>query len=117
MIELRYATAADVLALTGPLPMSCRGVVAVEDGAVIGLAGLYVDQVSARQVLFMEIKPKLRRHPRVLLKGWRIILRWMLESGLPTHATCDDRIEKAQRFLEHLGFRRIQQGVFAWQKP
>ena len=113
MIAIVPGTAEHVRMMGNELPRSARVLAAVDGERVLGIAGLYPD--GCRRVAFMHITDELRRHPRVLVRAGRQFIGWMKASASPVHALCDEEITSAARYLEHLGFRRLYKGVFAWQ--
>ena len=115
MIRIVPATAEMVRVYRGEdMPRSARVLAAVDDDRVLGIGGIYPD--TARQVAFMDISDELRAHPRVLIRASRLVMQWVRDAKMPTHALCDEEIKRAAEFLEYLGFRRLYRGVFAWQK-
>lgn len=97
------------------LAHSMRALAAVRGEEVLGVVGVYPEH--GRQVIFMDVKDELRSHPMAFARGSKVVMRWLRESRMPTHAMCDETIEAAERFLERLGFRRIHKQLFEWQPP
>lgn len=113
MIEIKTATPELIRQYYGhDLPHSMRSLVAVRDEEVIGVIGLYPE--NGQQVVFMDLNDELRKHPRALIKGGAIFMRWVRAAKMPTCARCDDTIPAAKRFLEHFGFKHLNNGVFVW---
>ena len=113
MIEVKHATSAMIRAFYGSdRPYSMKALAAVDGDEVLGVIGIYPQ--NGQQVVFMDLKDELRKHPRVLIKGGAIFMRWVREAKMPTCARCDDAIPAARRFLEHFGFRHLNKGVFVW---
>lgn len=113
MIEVKPATSELIKAFYGhEFPRSMKSLVAVRDDEVLGVIGVYPE--NGQQVVFMDLKDELRRHPRVLIQGSKTFMRWVRETKMPTCARCDDTIPAAKRFLEHFGFRHLNKGVFVW---
>lgn len=114
MVELVPATREILESHYGDsLGRTAYAIAAVDGDRVLGVAGFYVAPVSV--VVFSEISDELRRMPKVILKGSRMILEMVRKKGLVAYAKCDKRIEAAQRFLEHLGFTRFNGEIFVWQ--
>ena len=109
-MNLVPATKDMVLALYDDIPKSFRGVAAVEDGKVYGIAGI-VNQENC-QFVFFKSTEELRKHPRIILKGWKQILK--MATGT-LRCECDKNLESAHRFLTHLGFAPITKEVYEWQ--
>lgn len=103
-----------ILGTSETLPVSARVVSVVEGDRVLGIAGVYPD--GNRQVVFSTISEELKQHPKIVIKAARMVMKWIKESKMPTHALCDEEIPKAEEFLMHWGFRRIHKGVFSWQR-
>lgn len=116
MIELVPATG-EMLRVFYPdgLRQSVRALAAVRDGEVLGIVGVY--PADGRQAVFMEVKDELRKHPRVFIRGARIVMQWIRNARMPTHAMCDQSIEAAERFLVHYGFRHLHKGLYEWAPP
>lgn len=92
------------------LPRSCRAIAAVKDGRVLGVAGFHMDKIA--MVVFSELSDELKRSPRALIKGWRLLAKMMRARGVMAYARCDSNIEAAERFLIHLGFERMAGDIF-----
>ncbi len=96
-----------------PLPQTVRAIAAVKDGRVMGIAGFYHGKAGA--VVFADLSDELRKAPRVLINGARWIFSTLKDKRFSVFAKCDERIEAAERFLLHLGFKRIDNDFFEWQ--
>ena len=90
---------------------SFRAKVARLDGRTVGIGGYYVD--GPRMVVFLELAPQARRYPIALLKALRQGMREASARGLSLQAGLDESMPGAVRLLEHLGFERMTQGVWA----
>lgn len=113
MIRVEFATADDVAAMYGaPVERTVRAVAFKEGDQVLGCAGLYIDQ--GRMVLFSDMRDEVRKAPRALVKAYRTLLAIAARSGLAVHAIPDPGVEKAVPFLEHMGFRYLDRGVYQW---
>ena len=107
------ATSAHLAAFYGGAPaVTCRAWAVLDGEQVLGVCGYFKHGIG--NMVFTEMKPELRRHPRVMVSaGWRV-LRHLAQLGKPVYAKCDQRIEAAERFLQHFGFARQPNGVFTW---
>lgn len=103
MVEIRPATMKDAHEYWGGNPpmRSMRGFVAVLDGRVIGIAGVYYD--GRAQVAFSEIKEEMKAHKKDIVRGTRRVMAMIRERGLAVWATCGD--ERSARFVERCGFK------------
>ena len=113
MIEVKTGTAELIRAYYGhDLPHSMRSLVAVRGDEVLGVIGVFPQ--NGQQLVFLDMKDELRKHPRVFIKGAKTFMRWVRDAKMPTCARCDETIPAAKRFLEHFGFRHLNKGVFVW---
>lgn len=72
-VLFRTATQEDALAFYGrPPDYSFRGVVAVLDGRVVGIGGVYRD--AGRPIVFTDMKDEMREHRRARAKAVRIMI-------------------------------------------
>lgn len=93
-----------------PAPNSARVFAFERDGAVVGLIGMYLDEY--RYVAFGNFGDEVRRHPRALVKAYRILKEAARGKGLQIHAAAEETVPAAQGFLEHIGFRQDPAGHF-----
>lgn len=113
MVEIIPATSEILKAhYKEPFGKSVYAIAAVEDGRVLGVAGFYYRPVGA--VVFADIS-ELRSRPKVLIRGYRMILEKIRQKGLTAYAKCDQQIEAAERFLRHIGFQPFENDLFVWQ--
>lgn len=89
-----------------------RAIAAVKDGRVIGVAGAYL--LPAGLAVFGEFTDELKAHPRAMLRGWKTLRSMLDQSRLPAYVFCDRTFEAAERFLDHLGFQRIEGDIYQW---
>lgn len=97
-----------------PPAKSFRALAAVLDGAPLAIAGTYVN--GDCKVAFAAVKPVMRE--RFRKTGVRLaheVMAMIRASGVPVVAIADPQIEPAVRFLEHLGFEPVTEGVLAWK--
>lgn len=103
-VTFRPASAADVQAfLGGPPPARLRGYVAILDGEVVGLGGVYYH--AGTPVAFSDIKPPLRKHRKALAKGCRILMDFIREMNVPVYALANQEEPTASYLLCKLGFK------------
>lgn len=107
MIELRAATQTDIEAFYGKLPMfTMRGIVAVQDGEVLGVGGTY--KYNGNTIVFCEIKEHAKKYRKYILKAAKMLIQRIPEKRV--FAVCDVKQPTAKRFLEHLGFVCVDEG-------
>ena len=116
MTEIMPATAEMIRALHKELPRTVRAIAAVEDGRVLGIAGLYPQ--DGYLVLFGAVAPETRaemcRHKRTLLRIVWEVLGMALRRRTPVVAMADPDIEGSERLLLHLGFMPQNDGSYKW---
>lgn len=111
---IRPATQADLDAFYGYRhTMTMRAWVAVLDGRPIGVCG--VGYPRGRPIyLFSDIKPEMRRFPKAILRGARLVLDAV--KGPPLFASASSA--GAARLLGHLGLRHVgnegERMIFEW---
>ena len=111
MIEFVPATAEHIRALFGrSLERTVRALAVIDGEKVLGIGGIYDDE--GHTVVFAKLTDELRSHPRVVLLAARRVMGWLRGEAF---ALCDTNIPQARRFLEYLGFQRIQGEVYRWQ--
>lgn len=93
-------------ALGGTLKHSAEAIALLrEDGEVVGCAGIFPE--SSRLVIFSQLTEEARADKRAIIKGYRHLLRIADTRNLPLHARPDPDIEASERFLSHMGFRKL----------
>lgn len=96
-----------------PPARTVRAVTVLEDERVLGIAGFYRD--IDRLVMFVDVvDPQGWNAKRVVVKACRALLGAAAKTRLPVHAMADPAVEASERFLAHLGFRRLQGPIFQW---
>lgn len=111
MLNVIPATAEMLERFLGQKPPNSARVIAFElGGAVLGVAGLYLDE--CRYVLFGNFGDEVRAAPRAIVKAYRALIAQVRGNGLPIHAAAEETVPAARRFLEHMGFRRQAGGHF-----
>lgn len=115
-IHMRQATAADLVEFYGkPHSFSCRAVVAVKDGRVIGVGGVYYYR---RQVIaFSEVKPELLESKRDMVVASHATFDLIHRMDVPVYALADDSLMHSAKTLEHYGFEHIgpEENVYMWE--
>jgi hypothetical protein len=102
-ILFRSADAADVEAYyEKPLPFSFRGYVAVKDDQVVGVGGVYYD--GPARVAFSEFKDEMRSDRRALVKGTRMLMKFIDTIKGPVYAVADQNEPTATNLLRRLGW-------------
>jgi len=110
MIEIRPATQALMASFyKGIPPKSQRGIVAMKDGEIIGVAGMYFDH--NRYVLYSELTPELKQDKRTIVRGIRILLEMVRDKRLPVLAKAE-AVEGADRLLRHMKFRHLTADIY-----
>lgn len=103
-VEFRVATLADALEFFGGYPPArFRGFVAVLNGAVVGIGGVYYH--GGAMVAFSDLKPEIRKHKKIIAKGCRILCKFFEELNMPVYALANAHEPTAPRLLAKLGFR------------
>lgn len=85
--------------MVGECRYSVRGYAEVEGDRVLGVCGVY--HADGVQVAFGRFSDELKRRKRLLL---RLAYTTINLFGRLTFAVCDNGIDRADSFLEHMGF-------------
>mgnify|MGYP001165608246 CR=1 FL=1 len=102
MIEIREATPRDVAEFydgQGSM-MSLRGFVAVADGKVIAIAGVYYEGI--KQIAFSEMKEEMKSRKKDIVRLARRVMSMIEQRRLAVWATCSD--DRSSRFVGRCGF-------------
>ncbi len=83
-----------------------------DEDEVYGFGGYYVDR--GRVILWCNIRPGGRAHPRVILRAARALIEKARELNMPIQAGADERVPGSSRLLDHLGFKHVFKGVYQW---
>ena len=114
MIRIVPATREMIEGLQGvPVQKWQRAIAAVEGDRVLGAAGYYL--LPGKIVAWLIAGPEIRSHPRLIVRGGRMLLEWFRQRGLPVFAVCDKREATAPKFLEHWGFVPFGDELYVWQ--
>lgn len=90
-------------------PASCRGLAAVEDGKIYGIAGTYLN--SGYLTVWMDARDELRKRPKSLIK----LLKKLYELphfGKYVLVYCDKRFKGAEKLIRHFGFEPYAEDFF-----
>lgn len=106
MTEIVPTTLDHLVTLYGEPPkLTVRAKTAIRDGEVYGIGGVYVE--GGNRYAFIKFKDY--EDMRAIAKLGRAV-RAMFSNGVI--AIRDTSLEKSESFLEHWGFRRIQNEVW-----
>lgn len=93
-----------------PQAVTVRALAAVLDGEPLCIAGTFTQ--GGVTVVFANVRPEMRK--RFKKTGLRLARRVMQMAQGRVVAMPDGNVEAAARFLEHLGFTKADNGVYAW---
>lgn len=96
-----------------PGNLSSFAMAAVEGDEVRAVFGVYLQ--STCQVVFTWISDELKRTPKMIVKGWRMLLKMMGTRNLPTLAHCNLSTPKADLMMLHFGFTPYQGDVWIYR--
>lgn len=115
MIEVRWATPADVDRFYGERPhQSFRALVIADGDTVHALGGVYYTKENA--VAFMDLHEGARPLRKSMVKAMKIAMeRLVATSRLPVIAICSEDEPTAPGLLRHFGFEPIEEGVYQWR--
>lgn len=112
--RLRVATNDDWRSLSAmPVPPHWIGFACEADGEVCGFGGLY-EAVDGRWWAMVQRRPGVRR-PLAMMRAARAVLETAGAADVPVHALADRDIEGAQKFLDHLGFRKTGETIEGYE--
>lgn len=117
MVEIVPATQAHVSALYGgSLPVTLYGVAAIEDGKLLCMGALYVENgcMVATCKIADEARPNLKRYARVFFMGWSRLRAIAEARRLPVRARPDPDAPRSAALLDRLGFVPIENGAWEW---
>lgn len=103
--RIRPATAADFVRFYGrEPPEGWFGIAGERRGALVGFGGVTIDADTGRAWAFVD-RVGVNLPGKALHRSALLTLAQAAEMGIAElHATCDDRIEAAARWLTRLGF-------------
>jgi hypothetical protein len=117
MVEIRPATQKDAEAFYGKKPIkSMRAYVAVLDGEPIGIGGVFRD--SDAFVAFSEMKPEMRKYPKDIVRGYRMIFDIIKKYNV-VYAIANKQENNARKLITKLGFKLTEvnsagEEVYIW---
>jgi hypothetical protein len=90
-----------------------RGITVVEDGRVVGVVGV----MHGRELqAFSTITIDPRQDLRLMVKGVRQYRELLSHYDLPVYAAPDPDKETAEGFLQHVGFKKREDGLYVWTR-
>ncbi len=103
-ITFRPASAGDAERYYGKPPaLSFRGYVAVKDDQVVGIGGVYYD--GPIRIAFSEFKDEMRSDRRALVKGTRMLMKFIDTIKGPVYAVASQSEPTAANLLSRLGWK------------
>lgn len=117
MMRAIPATEEAVRAVYGENPptRTLRAATAFErDGKVVACGGLYAQ--GADLVLFIDGDlDAMAKAPVTFLKAARRMMEIARAKAMPVYSYASEKREASERFLERLGFSRVEGRVYRWQ--
>lgn len=111
---IRSITEQDYIEMFGTKPQyTLRGYASELDGQVLGVAGVFHSRPLSA---FSKLKPEMKLHKRSIVVAVRKFQDLLNNFYGEVFATPEEGEESAERFLKHVGFRKLHDGVFVWQK-
>ncbi len=102
--SFRTATQEDALEFFGELPpFSFKGIVAVEDGKVIGIGG--ISRTGGVLTAFSDMKPEMRKYKREMVMTCRMIVAMIKQQDRPVYAVANNSEPTSLSLLVRLGFK------------
>lgn len=102
-ITFRPVTVSDIEGYYNrPLEHSFRGYVAVKDGEVVGVGGVYY--AGPTRVAFSEFKDAMRSDRRALVRGVRMLMKFIDTIKGPVYAVANPNEPTAANLLSRLGW-------------
>ena len=103
----------DLMAYHGRLPdHTVRGIVCELDGEVIGIACVVHNALAE---VTLDMKESLRSRPLAIGKAVIAVRKLIKEYPCKVHSITEGDDETEARFLEYVGFTKIEDRVFVWQ--
>lgn len=96
-----------------PLPRTVRAFAMVRGDTVLGEAGAFLE--NGTYVVYSDVTQEGWKNTRSALRLWRKVLAAIKGRGIPIQAIADPEYEASERFLEHIGFRRLVGQTFEWE--
>lgn len=114
-LEVRPTTRQDFIEFHGvPPPYRMRALTALEDGAVIGIAGL--QYVNGNLIAFSDTGPAIKARKKFLMSFAKTAARMCHEEARPIYAVADENEPSAHRWLKWLGFINIESDLYLWPR-
>jgi len=82
-------------------PLTVRGIAAIQDGRVIGLAGVCL--MGTFWMVFSDTDDVFWKDKRAVVRAVRAIRKLIENLTLPVYAMVQEDKEKAEEFIEHVG--------------
>lgn len=106
MIEIRPATAADVLAFFGRSPQkTMQAVVVIKDGELSAFAGVTIERNQI--IAFSDVKDGVRVPNITVWRCAKAIMKYIRGRQAPVFAIASPDIPRSGRFLQTLGFTYV----------
>lgn len=96
-----------------PVMETTKAVVAVEDGKVIAVGGIKLQEDTWVAFLSTTVSPK--ENKRALAKGIRAFKQILISLNRSVYACPDMTKEGAEILLEHIGFEK-RRGYYEWKR-
>lgn len=87
-----------------------RGFAAVEDGIVLGIAGVLVHH----NIVIVDVSQEMRGRKRDIVRAWKK-LSLMLTGDKPYYAVRDSDIDTSHTFLTHFGFEHLHEDIYIYR--
>lgn len=115
-MKIRAATKDDLIEMVGQtFPENIRAVTAEHDGELLAIAGI---RMSNPKVIFSDIKPEVKKHPRVVVQLIHKVQAMMEDYNTEIYAIANENEPTAPGLLNHMGFKHVmttRQGeVYQW---
>ena len=81
-----------------------RGIAALQDGQVIGIAGIF--RMEFGWMLFSDMKPECLQDKRAMVRGVRALQKLIETVRLPVYAKADENAPGADTLIEHVGVHK-----------
>ena len=120
--EITFAPATQAYAYDyfgGSPPYGFRGYVALRDGAVVGIGGVFM--YEGIPVAFSQMKDPMRPFIKAKARAARLLEKYIDDMRIPVYATADPNEPTSGKLLEKLGFQptgiEIEQGELLMRRP
>ena len=114
-LEVRPTTRQDFIDFHGvPPPYRMRALTALEDGTVIGIAGL--QYVNGNLIAFSDTCPAIKSRKKFLMRFAKTAMQMCEEETRPIYAIADENEPTAPRWLARHGFTNIESDLYLWHR-